>query len=132
MPIALDPNRTTEYALKSDRAEDGTPKPDATVFELRSLTVRERAEVADAFYGATPDGGIAYTPHQAKLLAARRGLAGWRGFRIAAGGAFEPRRENGRTVNVGDALERLAIAHVVEIGDEVLRMSKLSEDDAGN
>lgn len=128
MPIAIDPRRTEEFVLEEER-DASLP----TVFEIRGLTVRERAEVADAFYTAGLDGSVAYTPHKAKLLASRHGLVGWRSFRDVAGNAFEPTRgQDGRAMNVGDALERLGLKHVVAIGDAVLRLSKITEDESGN
>jgi hypothetical protein len=63
MPIALDPDRTVEYVLKAERESD-----DATVFYLRALSLRERAEVEDA----------AFTLHGEEVLMknATRRLAG--------------------------------------------------------
>lgn len=100
MLTLIDPKATVQYTLQSDQ-------DDPTVFELRSLTAREKLRVfANAEGGALGVTGMEY--------AVRFGLVGWtNGSRD-----FDP---NDQLANI-DSLPDLAFA---EIASEVLRLSGL-------
>lgn len=81
MPIAIDPAKTWEYVLKSER-----DAADPTRFILATLTVAEEANLQDrlvAVDGTTKLTTVASGTHTLEVL--RLGLRGWSGFRFADG-----------------------------------------------
>jgi hypothetical protein len=122
MPIALDPDRTVEYVLKAERESD-----DATVFYLRALSLRERAEVEDAAF--TLHGEEVLMKNATRRLALlARGLTGWGNFvdKKRQAVVFE-KDSRGRADDA--SLNRLDDETVVELAQVIADLSQVSEAD---
>lgn len=122
MPIALDTDRKVEYILKAERESD-----EATVFYLRALSLRERAEVEDAAF--TLHGEEVLMKNATRRIALlARGLTGWRNF-------IDSKRQavifvsdsRGRAADA--SLDRLDDATVVELAQAITDLSSVSEID---
>ena len=126
MPIAIDTTQTSEYVLRSERQEDGSPRQDATVFILRPITSREFARCMQVKEingsGAAP------------IQCVRHGLAGVRGFRDGKGAVVDLATRKGLLgVEVTDAfMDRLAMSWVIELSDEITRLNQISEGEEKN
>ncbi len=119
MPIALDPQRTVLYTLKAERAG-----LDPTVFALRSLTHRQRAEVEDVVLAHEP-GRVVTRVAEARRLRLRYGLTGWSKFRDASGAdvKFEADKD-GRPTEA--ALDRLDDETSGELADAIHELSTVT------
>lgn len=126
MAYALKPNVPTDFVLLEDREK---PTNEQTVFQLRGMLPDEQAQLMDLSTTGTAQNKL--TGHQAMLAAARFGLLGWRNLRQEAGGpevAFDGRDYLGAK---SEALARLSMVQIVELGGQVVSMSHLTAS-AGN
>jgi len=126
MAYALRPNVPVDYVLLEDREK---PEDQQTKFELRGMLPDEQAHLMDLSTTGTAQNKL--TGHQAMLTATRFGLLGWRNLRHEAGGAeipFDGRDHGGAKT---EALARLTMVQIVELGGQVVALSHLKAA-AGN
>jgi len=132
MPIAIDPNRVTEYVLECDRA---LPREKQTIFKVRPPTLAASTEAAATLRSVTrPDGTTTDADgHAFALVMLRRCLVGWENYRTAEGEevAFEA-DSGGRPSD--KTLARIHPSYRGEIAIAISKLGseKLSEDDLGN
>lgn len=123
--------RTVDFVLPQDRA---LPPEQQTVFQLQTLSARNRARVTDAMLGLDVTGQATLTgAGTGCLVACLYGLAGWRNLRDAAGNevVFKMRRQGGASILTDESLD--AISSVVQdLAREILRVNELTETDRGN
>lgn len=123
--IASRGGRTMEYVLKSERNAENP-----TVFLIRSLNVRQRAELIDmAFSGAegaklrgAPIGSIA-------LLTVKLGIAGWRNLPDEEGREVQPEFAGDRLSD--ESVDQVGQA-IFELSEAVTKFNELDEDEEGN
>lgn len=108
MPIAIDPRVEATFVLPSDKNE---AKP--TVFRLRPLTEVAMLKI----HALNPD------PTAYMVALAEEALVGWSDFYDSAGKAVAFRR--------GD-LSRLTSPAIMDIGEEVWRLNKITDREAKN
>ena len=128
MPIALDPKATFSYILEDDR---NAPEGEATVFELRGLSVAEEARVADSMISSIPgQEELAFRSGTHQLTVLRAGLRGWENFLSAEGNAipFERTKGNPRHVT-DDCLDRLSSRHRTELVGGILERGSVTEQE---
>jgi hypothetical protein len=119
MPIALDPIRTHRYTLQAERSH-ATP----TVFLIRALTVRQRAEVAD-LVTASSGGDFAPNLAQQRMRRVEFGLVGWEALCTADGSEVEfvAHRVHGGAAEA--SLNRLPDDAIVELSEAIAELSDL-------
>ncbi len=133
MPIAIDPAKTWEYVLKSERESS-----DPTRFILATLTVAEEANLQDrlvAVDGATKLTTVASGTHTLEVL--RLGLRGWISFRFSDGREvpFETdagRRFRGVCPPSDKTLGYLSPADRKELAEAIVERNATTEDERKN
>ncbi len=116
MAIAVDPNRIHEYVLESDREK---PDDQKTRFRLKHLTCSQLAEINDTYLrkkGEELSGG-------AMRRCLELCLVGWTGFRD------QDSKEIAYPGSQNEALDRLQLDHLTEMGTHLLKGAKLDEGD---
>lgn len=136
--IALTPRIRHPYVLERDRKLPGEKR---TTFYLRTLTVEERASLADrAGEYSAGTGQIQMRTGSAALATVRAGLCGWDNLQDAKGGtvpfAADPARSvlGGHTVTPPSdtSLDQLDWAAIVELANAIRANAELSDEDAKN
>lgn len=134
MVIALNPDSEVRYVLTADRE---LPEEQQTVFRLRHLTVRQRAELYKVLAVAERD------KDERKFVdaivdAAHAALAGWENLCDADGKNVRCRMDRGAILGstgsfvAESALKALPFDAVQELGQHVIEaMLSMSEDDRG-
>lgn len=120
MPIALDPKRTERYILAAER-EQTNP----TVFLLRALTHRQRAEVEDAAFAHMSTGAVEARIGMVRHMRLQRGLVGWERFFDVLGEpvTFVAERGGGAAAV---SLDMLDGATTAELSDAIHALSTLT------
>ena len=136
--IALTPRIRHPYVLERDRALPGEKR---TTFYLRTLTVEERASLADrAGEYSAGTGQIQMRTGSAALATVRAGLCGWDNLQDGRGGtvpfAADPERAvlgGHKVAPPSDAcLDLLDWAAIQELAAAIRSNAELSDDDAKN
>lgn len=84
MPIAIDPNRITDYVLECDRA---LPRDQQSAFEIKPPTLATSNEAAAKLRAETRPDGTSTEPdgNGFALVLLRRCLVGWKNFKTPDG-----------------------------------------------
>lgn len=136
MAIGITTGQVHDYVLERER---GLPPEQQTVFQLRTLTTRQRFRLMDLH--RLRDGGVEIRQGEVQYTALKVGLVGWRNFLDANGAEIPFEREGGiRSVNhidvngpASDAtLDRLASEDALELAEAVASAAHLTRADAKN
>ena len=133
--IAVDPDEVRDYSLTKDTGES------KVVFQLGVLDSLLRAYIDDKYYEVTKeDESVRLTDVQihAKFVDfVRFGLRGWKNFRDRQGKEVEFAVEEidvpgvGKRARVKDeSLKRLTLGNILELGGQILAMSRVSNQEA--
>jgi len=126
MAIAPDPKATFDYILIEDRDTE-----DQSVFQLRSLTVTEEAQVTDRLFAQTPGADeMSLRVGTQQLEIVRLGLVGWSNFRDSKGleVTFKKRRAAGLEVPTDATLDRIG-PWLTEIANAITERGKVTESE---
>jgi hypothetical protein len=136
MIVAIDPNATHEYSLKSDTG-------DKTVFILGVIDAQTRKYIDDKHLTLSRDGETMKMTeeqiHDKYWSFAKFGLKGWRNFKTPEGEDVPFVSESltvpgvgQKTVASDSSLNRLSLNSIVEIGMNIVTYTRVSEQDEKN
>jgi hypothetical protein len=138
--IALDPASTRRYVLRDER---GLPPEEQSVFLLRTLSVRELAQIEDRAAGVSHGGEdgeqmIAVRSGSTRLEALRFGLVGWERVFDSKGGEVPFRGTKQKRNGVDfvqpddETLGRIPPKYRLELAEEITEGSRLTQAERGN
>ena len=116
------------YREKDENGEYFTPKAEWPVFELRSLTGRDRIESDSSSFGI--DGSVSFSFGKMVCGVVKKGLIGWKNWRDAEGNKIKfYDRFRGRGELTAEALDYLPEPLFVEIANAIQERSELTEEE---
>lgn len=125
MAIAINPTQTFDYVLRADRE---LPAEEQTVWKLRGLSHRERAQVEDNLATQGGDGQLSFRIGSQRLEILKAGLLGFENF-LDAEGRPVPFDRQGAAVH-DRTLDRIAEADATELANAITARNSLSEKES--
>lgn len=129
MPIAIDPNETTEYVLKCDR---DLPVDGQTVFLIAPQTVAQ-TRAAETKLQPVVRGDVTIQGSNVDFVhqVLRHGLRGWRNFKNRAGVqiAWQASHRDGQPTD--ETLARLSLSYRAELAEAIQALGKIESADVG-
>ena len=137
MPIAVDPNKTWLYILKMDRE---LPVEKRTKFWLRTINVKEEAEIQDAVAGFNPDENRVRVYSGTRVLTIlRKGIDNWENLIDEEGNEVLCKKLNtgkraGITVETveDESLNWLKPEWRSELVEAIIERNTVTESESGN
>lgn len=132
MPIAINPEATTEYVLECDRDK---PREEQTRFKVRWLTYKEQVKIEDNIVSSRigrkgEDSEMRIASGSAERDILKAGLVGWENFKDEHGQEVEFKRRGDQVTD--ECLDRLHTDWRKEIANFITDQGKISKDEEKN